>query len=162
MDANRIGSLASMCPASHEGVLVKLLHRGPLLSEHDLVLIQGGALVCCRASPANLTSGGTASPPRSRIRDGRAPRERHHSLRRHSRARPDNGDAPLDSRARAAVAAQTQPERSITPLISSRHPPAALLALQTATARLEDAAPGPPPSPCACAVPCQRCARETN
>jgi len=52
--------------------------------------------------PANLTSGGTLSPPRSRIRDGRAPGERHHSIRRHARARPDNGDAPLDPWARAA------------------------------------------------------------
>jgi hypothetical protein len=33
-----------------------------------------------RAFPANLTSGGTASPPLSRIRDGRAPGGRHHSV----------------------------------------------------------------------------------
>jgi hypothetical protein len=43
------------------------------------------------------------SPPLSRIRDGRAPGGRHHSKRRHSCARPDNGDAPLDPCARAAV-----------------------------------------------------------
>ncbi len=50
-----------------------------------------------RAFPANLTSGGTMSPPLSRIRDGRAPGGRHHSLRRRACTRPDNGDAPLDS-----------------------------------------------------------------
>ena len=42
------------------------------------------------------------SPPRSRIRDGRAPGGRHHSFRRRLSARPDNGDAPLDRCARAA------------------------------------------------------------
>ena len=57
----------------------------------------------CRVFPANLTSGGTMSAPLSRIRDGRAPGGRHHSVRRHLRARPDNGDAPLDPCARAAV-----------------------------------------------------------
>jgi hypothetical protein len=53
-----------------------------------------------RVFPANLTSGGTMSSPLSRIRDGRDPGGRHHSVRRHSRARPDNGDAPLDRCAR--------------------------------------------------------------
>src|SRR4249919_532529 len=51
--------------------------------------------------PANLTSGGTESSPRSRIRDGRAPGGRHHSLRRCEDIRPNNGDAPLDPCARA-------------------------------------------------------------
>ena len=55
-----------------------------------------------RALPANLTSGGRISPPRSRIRDGRAPIGRHHSIRRRFRTRPDNGDTPLDPRAHAA------------------------------------------------------------
>src|SRR5271166_5189119 len=53
--------------------------------------------------PANLTSGGTESPPRSRIRDGRAPGGRRLSLRRCEGTRPDNGDAPSDSCARAVV-----------------------------------------------------------
>ena len=43
------------------------------------------------------------STPLSRIRDGRAPGGRHHSLERRECTRPDNGDAPLDLRARAAV-----------------------------------------------------------
>ena len=34
--------------------------------------------------------------PRSRIRDGGAPRGRHHSIKRRGRALPDNGDATLD------------------------------------------------------------------
>ena len=49
-----------------------------------------------RRFPANLTSGGIAFPPRSRIRDGGAPRRRHHSLRRCISTRPDNDDAPLN------------------------------------------------------------------
>jgi hypothetical protein len=53
--------------------------------------------------PANLTSGGTESPPRSRIRDGRAPEGRHHSLRRCEGIRPDNGDTPLDPSAPVAA-----------------------------------------------------------
>ena len=36
------------------------------------------------------------SRPRSRIRDGGAPRGRHHSIGRRGRAWPDNGDAPSD------------------------------------------------------------------
>ena len=58
-------------------------------------VIQGGAPIIA-GSPANLTSGGIAFPPRSRIRDGGAPRRRHHSLRRCISTRPDNDDAPLN------------------------------------------------------------------
>jgi hypothetical protein len=97
-------STAFICPASHEGILVKLFrhahlglgrrYRGQVSSKAELSSAQD--------LPANLTSGGTASPPRSRIRDRRAPGERHHSVRRPLRARPDNGDAPLDPGARAA------------------------------------------------------------
>src|SRR5437763_829582 len=65
----------------------------PSFSAHDAraSVIQGGAPINA-GSPANLTSGGIAFPPRSRIRDGGAPRRRHHSLRRCISTRPDNDD----------------------------------------------------------------------
>ena len=74
------GSIASMCPASHEGIRVKLFHRGLLhvYSSWLRISLQSKAELSSQAGhfPANLTSGGTTSPPRSRIRDGRAPGER--------------------------------------------------------------------------------------
>ena len=92
-----------MHPASHEGVLVKLFHHNILLglsvSSFDHPRQSSHPR---RVFPANLTSGGTASPPLSRIRDGRAPGGRHHSIRRRECTGPDNGDAPLDPRALAA------------------------------------------------------------
>jgi hypothetical protein len=93
-----------MCPASHEGILVKLFRHAHLgLGRRYRGQVSFKAeLSSAQDLPANLTSGGTLSPPRSRIRDGRAPGERHHSMRRHLRTRPDNGDAPLDPWARAA------------------------------------------------------------
>ena len=92
------------CPASHEGILVKLFHHAPprLGSKYRGQVSSKVELSSAQDLPANLTSGGTPSPPRSRIRDRRAPGERHHSMRRHLRTRPDNGDAPLDPWARAA------------------------------------------------------------
>jgi hypothetical protein len=96
--------LAVMCPASHEGILVKLFHHAPprLGSKYRGQVSSKVEPSSAQDLPANLTSGGTLSPPRSRIRDRRAPGERHHSMRRHLRTRPDNGDAPLDPWARAA------------------------------------------------------------
>jgi hypothetical protein len=47
--------------------------------------------------PANLTSGGTESSPRSRIRDGRAPGGRHHSLRTMRRHQAEQRRHPLGS-----------------------------------------------------------------
>src|SRR5208337_3760416 len=71
------GSIAIMCPASHEGIRVKLFHRGLLhvYSSWLRISLQSKAELSSQAGhfPANLTSGGTTSPPRSRIRDGRAP-----------------------------------------------------------------------------------------
>jgi hypothetical protein len=94
----------SLDPTSHEGILVKLFHHAPprLGSKYRGQVSSKVELSSAQDLPANLTSGGTASPPRSRIRDRRAPGERHHSMRRHLRTRPDNGDAPLDPWARAA------------------------------------------------------------
>ena len=68
--------------------------------------VQGGALVTAGHFPANLTSGGMMSPPRSRIRDGRAPGGRHHSVRRRPATTPNNGDAPLDQSGRATSAVE--------------------------------------------------------
>ena len=47
--------------------------------------------------PANLTSGGTMSPPRSRIRDGRAPGGWHHSVRRRLSCQAGQRRHPLGS-----------------------------------------------------------------
>jgi hypothetical protein len=87
-------------------------------------------------SPANLTSGGTSSPPWSRIRDGRAPRRRRHSwrhsLRRRICTRPDNDDAPLDPYTRSLCSSglvsdadqdagfMTAPS-GVTPCVANRH-----------------------------------------
>ena len=130
----KIRSAAPLCPASHEGVFVKLLYQVPnaltAFNRHHRRRFQSskaggnrssqrasGITWCDRShlsavarfqhrprqssrhgkvSPANLTSGGTASAPLSHIRDGRAPGGRHHSIRRRECTRPDNGDTPLD------------------------------------------------------------------
>lgn len=75
---------ADMCPASHEGVLYKLIFHCGFSSciSGSSSAVQGEALVMGRVLPANLTSGGKIFPPRSRIRAGRAPGGRHHSVRR--------------------------------------------------------------------------------
>jgi hypothetical protein len=101
-----VSGLASMYPASHEGDCVKLLHfDAPRTSTRAVRLTRStkAELSSRQVFPANLTSGGTESPPRSLIRDGRAPGGRHHSLRRCEGTRPNNGDAPLDSCARAGL-----------------------------------------------------------
>src|ERR1051326_7695215 len=99
-----LSKVADMYPASHEGVLYKLIfHRGfSSCISGSSSAVQGEALVMGRVLPANLTSGGKIFPPRSRIRAGRAPGGRHHSVRRRFRTRPHNGDTPLDTDAHAA------------------------------------------------------------
>ena len=100
-----IRSLAPICPASHEGEFRKLIfhrnfsgasvHRATWLSSKGELSIGQGA-------PCKPHIRREDIPPRSRIRDGRAPIGRHHSIRRRFRTRPDNGDTPLDRHAHAA------------------------------------------------------------
>src|ERR1051326_9345710 len=79
-----LSEVADMYPASHEGVLYKLiLHRGfSSCISGSSSAVQGEALVMGRVLPANLTSGGKIFPPRSRIRAGRGPGGRHPYVRR--------------------------------------------------------------------------------
>ena len=70
-----LSEVADMYPASHEGVLYKLIFHCGFSSciSGSSSAVQGEALVMGRVLPANLTSGGKIFPPRSRIRAGRAP-----------------------------------------------------------------------------------------
>src|SRR5262245_10716007 len=84
---------AAMYSASHESAFVKLLHCDAPGLWHcgTLSRLAKAELPSTQVFPVNLTSGGTESAPRSRIRDGRAPGGRHHALRRCEGTRPDNG-----------------------------------------------------------------------
>jgi len=120
-----------------------------------------------RAFPANLTSGGTASAPLSRIRDGRAPGGQHHSV--WTALCVDGALAP--GRTTATPLGSCVPELPCSP--GSIFWRRSGRGLRGRTLRHHALGGKPPqsnqqipptrsPSPCACALPCRRRARETN
>ena len=143
------GSIAIMCPAHMRVSRVKLfLHPRPLrvcAPWRVSIVFQGGALVTAGHFPANLTSGGTMSQPRSRIRDGRAPGGRHHSIRRRLSRQAGQRRRPLWIRTpgplyspgliRLVNQASASAPRPLVPRPGSH----------TATKRSEAAGPSPPP-----------------
>ena len=101
-----VGSIAIMCPTSHEGVPVKLfLHRRLLrfrapwriqfLSKAELSSQQG-------TSPATSHPAGRCPNHGPTFGTGELQEGGTTLLERRFRARPDNGDAPLDPYTRAA------------------------------------------------------------
>ena len=152
-----LSEVADMYPASHEGVLYKLIfHRGfSSCISGSSSAVQGEALVMGRVLPANLTSGGKIFPPRSRIRAGRAPGGRHHSVRRHFSHQAGQRRHPLGHRCPCCVAVWAKPVRRLSTRGLRPRPQAPRPGLRTATRRSEAGVPLPPPLLCACAVPCR-------
>lgn len=133
----------------HEGVPVKLfLHPSPLrvcAPWRISIVFQGGALVTAGHFPANLTSGGMMSPPRSRIRDGRAPGGRHHSVRRRLSRQAGQRRRPLGSVYPCRFTAWVSFATTIRARASAPRPLVPHPGSHTATKRSEVAVPSPPP-----------------
>ena len=129
--------------------LVKLfLHPRPLrvcAPWRISIVFQGGALVTAGHFPANLTSGGTMSLPRSRIRDGRAPGGRHHSVRRRLSRQAGQRRRPLGSVCPCRFAARVPFATTIRARASAPRPLVPRPGSHTATKRSVVAVPSPPP-----------------
>ena len=93
------GAMAVICPASHEGVLVKLPH-GVILQawapRRGFDIVQGRALVTAGASLQTSHPAGLRSHHCPAFGTGELQEDGTTLYERHSRAKPDNGDAPLD------------------------------------------------------------------
>ena len=87
-----IRSLAPICPASHEGVPCQVISS----SASPSCLRAVAHFNCLPRRSSRLTSGGTMSQP-PRIRDGRAPGGRHHSIRRRLSRQAGQRRRPLGS-----------------------------------------------------------------
>jgi hypothetical protein len=160
-----IRSLAPVCPASHEGEVRKLIfHRDfSRASVHSAVRFSSKAELSIRqGAPCKPHIRREDIPPRSRIRDGRAP----------------IGAAPLCGTALSHQAGQRRhppwigrpmllrSQGSTTAAIRSPDSqlrlPAPRPASRTAIRQSEAGAPSPLPLLCACDVPCRQRVRETS